>query len=108
VALRNKNLVRKTRIGKDVVGGTRRERTSGKRYRVDPEDNTGIKNPGARWQLRLRNEKTAGRISWKTHEEIFGLETVKQIAGSPVGLQNIEHWTLWRGRPPPKRKKRQC
>jgi hypothetical protein len=74
---------------------------------VDPEGNTGIKNPGAKWQLRLRNEKTAGRISWKTYEKMFGLETAKQIAGSPIGLQKSKVWTLWRGRPPPKRKKQQ-
>jgi hypothetical protein len=75
------------------------------RRRVDPEGNTGIKDPGARRQLRLRNEETAGRISWKTHEKMFGLEIVKRIAGSPVPLQKGKVWTLWRGRPPPKRKK---
>jgi hypothetical protein len=99
-----KTLVRKIRIGNDVGGGALRERTSGKRRRVDPEGNTGLDNPGARWQLRLRNEKTAGRISWKTHEKTR-LEIARQIAGSPVGLHNIEHWTLRRGRPSMKRKK---
>jgi hypothetical protein len=71
VARRKKNIVRKSRIGNDIGGGVLRERTSGKRRRVDPEGNTGIKNPGARWQLRLRNEKTAGRISWKTHRVLY-------------------------------------
>jgi hypothetical protein len=66
--------------------------------------NTGMENPGAKWQLRLRNEKTADRISWKTHEKTR-LEIARQNAGSPVGLYDIEHWTLWMGRPPPKRKK---
>jgi hypothetical protein len=98
------NLIRKIRTGNDVAGGALRERTPGKRHRVDPEGNTGIKDPGARQQLRLRNEKTAGRISWKTHEKMFGLETVKRTAGSPVPLQKSKVWTLWRGRPPPKHK----
>jgi hypothetical protein len=33
------------------------------------------------------------------------LETAKQIVGTPSGLRKIRKWTLWRGRPPPKRKK---
>jgi hypothetical protein len=40
--------------------------------------NKEIENPGARWQLRLRNEKTADRISWKTHEKTR-LEIARQI-----------------------------
>jgi hypothetical protein len=33
------------------------------------------------------------------------LESVKQAKWMPSGLQTSKHWTLWRGRPPPKRKK---
>jgi hypothetical protein len=84
VARRKKNLVRKSRTGNNVAGRTLRERTPRKRRQVDPEGNTRIKDPGATWQLCLRNEKTAGRISWKTHEKMFKLETAKRIAGSPV------------------------
>jgi hypothetical protein len=32
-------------------------------------------------------------------------EIAKLIVRSTVGLQTINIWTLWRGRPPPKRKK---
>jgi hypothetical protein len=39
--------------------------------------------------------------------EIVGRKTAKQIAGSSVGLQQNKNWTLWRGRPPPKRKREQ-
>jgi hypothetical protein len=30
----------------------------------------------------------------------------KAIVGSSIGLRKVIDWTLWRGRPPPKRKKR--
>jgi hypothetical protein len=42
----------------------------------------------------------------KTYEKMTGVEIAKQIAGSPVGLQNTrsKHWTLWKGRHRPKRK----
>jgi hypothetical protein len=32
-------------------------------------------------------------------------ETTKKINTSPTRLQRSKHWTLWKGRPPPKRKK---
>jgi hypothetical protein len=38
--------------------------------------------------------------------EIVSRKFAKQIAGSSVGLQQGKDWTLWRGRPPPKRKKK--
>ncbi|PNF26395.1 hypothetical protein B7P43_G17126 [Cryptotermes secundus] len=34
-----------------------------------------------------------------------GRKTANGIAKSPVGLRQDKDWTLWRGRPPPKRKK---
>jgi hypothetical protein len=39
--------------------------------------------------------------------EIVGRKITKQIAGSSVGLRQDKDWTLWRGRPPPKRKKKE-
>jgi hypothetical protein len=99
MARRKENLVRKSRIRNDVVGGALRERTTEKRRRMNPEGNTEIKDPGARRQLRLRNDRTAGRICGKTNEKVIGLETAKQIAGFPVPLQKNKDWTLWRGRP---------
>jgi hypothetical protein len=80
------------------------ERMPGKRRRVNLEGNTAMKDPGVKWQLHLRNEKTAGRIALKSHGKTR-LEIARQIAGSLVGLHYMEHWTLWRGRPLPKRKK---
>jgi hypothetical protein len=32
-------------------------------------------------------------------------ELTKQATGMTSGLRTSKHWTLWRGRPPPKRKK---
>jgi hypothetical protein len=43
----------------------------------------GIKDPGARLQLCLRNAKTPGRIFWKN----FRLETVKRIARSMLSYK---------------------
>jgi hypothetical protein len=43
VARRRGDLVRKSQTGNDVAGGALRERTPGKRRRVVPECNTGIK-----------------------------------------------------------------
>jgi hypothetical protein len=43
--------------------------------------------------------------TYKIFKKTVEREIAKKTAGSPAGLHNIEHWTLWRGRPPPKRKK---
>jgi hypothetical protein len=51
-----------------------------------------------RQQLRPRIEKML--------YEIFRGRIAKQVVRTPNGLQKIRKWTLWRGQPPPKRKKR--
>jgi hypothetical protein len=38
--------------------------------------------------------------------EIFGWKIAKQVVGTSRRLRGIREWTLWRGRPPPKRKKK--
>jgi hypothetical protein len=58
---------------------------------------TGIKDPGARQQLRPRNEKML--------YEIFTGRIARQIVGNPSRLQRMKKWILWREQPPPKRKK---
>jgi hypothetical protein len=68
---------------------------------VDPEDSTGVKDPNTRQHRRLKNEKTAGQI----FETTFRLQIAKREDGSSVGSLKIRYWTLWRGRPPPKRKR---
>jgi hypothetical protein len=73
-----------------------------KRRRKGPECNGGIKDRSARLQLRLRKERTSGRILRRTVE----LEIEKRIVGSSSRLRKVSDWTLWRGRPLPKRKER--
>jgi hypothetical protein len=36
----------------------------------------------------------------------IGLEFKKRTTGMSNGLQKVKDWALWRGRPPPKRKKK--
>jgi hypothetical protein len=57
----------------------------------------GIKDPSTRRQLRLRIKKTS--------DEIFRGEIAKQVVGTSE-LRRMKKWTLWRGRHPPKRKKK--
>jgi hypothetical protein len=42
----------------------------------------------------------------KTYRKSTGLEISKRIARCNVGLQRIKDWTLWKVRPPSKRKKK--
>jgi hypothetical protein len=81
--------------------GTRQGWTFERTLQVDPEGSTGGKDPNTRRQLRLSDQKTAGPI----FEKNFRLQIAKLEDGSSVGLLKIRNWTLWRGRPPPKRKK---
>jgi hypothetical protein len=57
-----------------------------------------------RLPLHLENKKTTKGIYWKT----IGLEIVNQAVGISTRLRRIRKWTLWRGRPPPKQKKKLC
>jgi hypothetical protein len=47
------------------------------------------------------------RANLKIRKKTLELESMKQAKGMPSRLQRRKHWTLWRGRPPPKRKKKQ-
>jgi hypothetical protein len=101
VTQRKGNAVRKNRTRCNVEQGSRKEWTFGKRHRTKPKGSHGVKNRDAKEQLRLRSERTSGGIFGKT----FGLEVAKRAARSSVMMRKITDWTLWRGRPPPKRKK---
>jgi hypothetical protein len=88
--------------GRDIVEiGAPKGRTSGTRRRAKPESITGIRNEGSRQRLCLRSKTTLGRFFRKTIE----LEIVKRTVGSSVRLGKMNDRTLWKGRPPPKRKK---
>jgi hypothetical protein len=62
---------------------------------------TRIKDPNTRRHRRLKNHKTAGQM----FEATFRLQIPKREDGSSVGSLKIKNLTLWRGRPPPKRKR---
>jgi hypothetical protein len=46
-----------------------------------------------------------GGPTYKILKLTLELEFAKQANGISSGLQRSKHWTLWRGRPPPKHKK---
>jgi hypothetical protein len=58
------------------------------------------------WSARQRSHlEIEGRLN-KNLYEIFRGSIAGQVVGSPSGLRRIRNWTLWRERPPPKRKKK--
>jgi hypothetical protein len=71
-----------------------------KNLRMHHEGKSGIKYPGTRWQRLPRIEEML--------DEIFRGKIAKQVVGTPNGLRKIRKWTLWRGRPLPKRNERSC
>jgi hypothetical protein len=93
---------RKTQTGDNVVQGALKGQTFGKRRRAQPECNNGTKNKGLRELLCLGSK---GNVN-ETFKETLGLEIAKRIAGSPIRIRKMSAWTLWRSRPPLKRKKR--
>jgi hypothetical protein len=69
-------------------------------YRECKNGTTGIRNQSSRQQARLRSERTHSRIVGRE----IRLDIRKQNARSAM-MWSIKDWTLWRGRPPPKRLK---
>jgi hypothetical protein len=65
------------------------------------EGTNGTRNRDFKEQLRLGNERTTSGIYRKT----IGLEIVKLAVRISSWMRNVTDWTLWRGRPPPKRKR---
>jgi hypothetical protein len=53
-------------------------------------------------QLRFGSERTTN----ESYRKAIRLEPLKQAEKISSGLQNNKNWNLWRGRRPPKRKKR--
>jgi hypothetical protein len=94
-----------TKEERDDAKRAPRDRTPGKRRRVNPEGKTTMRDPVARRQLPLRNVKTAGRLCRGNHEDVIGPKIAKRTARSYARMRTKRDWTLWRGRPPPKRKK---
>jgi hypothetical protein len=105
-AWRREKDVRDDRARNKAERGTPKRQKDGERLRKILECKIGIKGEGVREQLqgrmRLKNERTTSMIYWVA----IGLEIVKRELGISSGLQRIRNWTLCRGRPPPKRKKK--
>jgi hypothetical protein len=79
------------------------------RCRKGPQCNTGIKNPTInsieRWSPGERAFLGSGETRKKDIYEILREKIMKHVVETSSGLQQMRNWTLWRGRPPPKRKK---
>jgi hypothetical protein len=96
VAQRKGNVIGKKWTRDNVVRGTLKGQKFGRRRHLKPECKYGIRNRCVRQQLQSEREFT------KIYRKTAGLEIVKRIARSTVGLRTIRNWTLWRGQPLPK------
>jgi hypothetical protein len=61
-----------------------------------------------RWSSRQQSHVESGVTLKKILYAIFRGKVMKQVVGTSRGSQRMRKWTLWRGRPPPKWKKRSC
>jgi hypothetical protein len=59
------------------------------------------------WNTRERAPLGSGGTRNKGIYGIFREKIMGHGVGTSSELQRSKHWTLWRGRPPPKRKKEQ-
>jgi hypothetical protein len=81
--------------------------------RQQPQGRNAVKDLGGgrprylrKRDLKMLQLESTGNLD-TTFMKTTKLRIAKRIAGSPIGLQRIKKWTLWRGRPPPKHKKKQ-
>jgi hypothetical protein len=100
------------RIKNKVAPEIDKKQTFGKRLWKGPERSTGIRDQGLRPQLQRRNEvKDLGcgqprYVKEADMRKTAGLQIAKRVAGFSACLRHGKDWTLWRCRPPPKRKRR--
>jgi hypothetical protein len=116
VGWHSENVVRNDRTRDQAERGTPKRRKGGEGLWKFPECNNGISDQGIKQKLHSRKQiKDLGERlplcprNKRTFSGIYrkptGLEIAKQIARCTVGLKRIKDWALWRGRPPPKRKR---
>jgi hypothetical protein len=90
---------RKNQTKNKFATGTSKSRTPRRRQRATQQGNN---------RTRKRNPKEIRRESkgnvFQTFGKTAGIKFAKRVSRSIVGLRRIRKWTLWRGRPPPKRK----
>jgi hypothetical protein len=113
-----------TAAGKEVIrcAGHRRKRniplytwrspkggTFENRCRKGPQCNTGIKDPTINgiegWSPGARALLGSGGTRKMDIYKILREKIPKHVVEISNGLQQMRNWTLWRGRPPPKRRK---
>jgi hypothetical protein len=93
--------------GQDNMGHeTQKRRKDGKRLWKRPECNKGLKDLGLRQQLQDPDTRQLRLRIEMTSNDIFGETTAKRVVVTSRGLRRTRKWILWRGRPPPKRKKK--
>jgi hypothetical protein len=92
---------KKTRTRDEVIRGTLRKRTYGRRRQPNPERKNGTEDPDIRRRMRLETERRL-----EIDRKIFESAVVKRATGMSNRLRKVKDWVLWRGRPPPKRLKR--
>jgi predicted flap endonuclease-1-like 5' DNA nuclease len=125
VARRRGHIIGNNETKSNVARGAPR----GQRFQAKTEVGSGVKKEYTRQRLHPGKVRTASQTLRKTQGLDVGqqaietssrldaiknrtlwsvkrLEIAKQTNTCPVLLQRIKHWTLWKGRPPPKRKKR--
>jgi hypothetical protein len=102
VARRRRDATKKERDDERRAPG---EWTPRKRRRANLQGNTATKASDARRWLRLRDAEPAGRLRWENHGNVIGLKIAKRTTKPTARTRTTKDWTLWRGRPPPKRKK---
>jgi hypothetical protein len=90
---------------------TSKRRTFVRKRQSKHEGKNGVKDLGGGRPRYLRKQdlqklqlESTGNLN-ATFGKTTRREIAKRIVGTTVGLQTINIWTLWRGRPPPKRKR---
>jgi hypothetical protein len=80
---------------------TRKGRKLGRGQEMRQERTNASRKGGFKEQLRFGNVR---KTRWVYRTNI-GMKMVKQVVRTSSRLRKIRKWVLWRGRPPPKRKK---
>jgi hypothetical protein len=91
----------KNQTKKKFARGTSKSRTPRRRQRATQQGNNRMRKRNPK---ELRRESTGNVI--QTFGKTSGLKFAERVSRSTVRLQRIKKWILWRGRPPPKRKKK--
>jgi hypothetical protein len=96
-----KGNIRKGPCKSSTARGAPKGRRLQKTQQIGQKYKTGIWGCNLKKQLSLRMRKKSGGNSKKTTR----LEMVNLIFGSTSGIQDVNYWTFWKVRPPPKCKK---